>query len=165
MTLLTALHPILDEHAVIAWDMDGTLVDGPNSEFFLDYIRATPHKRHHVVTFRNKAMAKDVWGELQSHGLDAKALIRSVENCPEPIHDCYMINHRLAGSNERHRYYRSEPPLTRDEFNAYVDQFVLWKGLRATQIGATILVDDMPQWVLPGCYEHEVTFLHAFDPC
>jgi hypothetical protein len=45
-------HPVLDEHAVIAWDMDSTLVNGPNSAFFRSYILAHPEKRHVVITHR-----------------------------------------------------------------------------------------------------------------
>jgi hypothetical protein len=156
------IHPILDQHEAIAWDMDQTLVDGPNSAFFLDYITHTPHKRHHVVTFRNKSWANTAWAELRELGLDSAKLIRSVENCPEPIHDCFMIDKKFAGRDERHRYYNG-PALTREEFDTNSSLFPLWKAERAKQIGCTILVDDMPQWVKAGCDLHGVQFLHAFD--
>jgi hypothetical protein len=156
------MHPILDQHSVIAWDMDNTLIDGPNSEFFLEYIAAHPEKRHHVITFRNRWEANDVWGQLRGAGLDTN-LIRSVESCPEPIHDCYMIRRRADNRETRARYLEMDD-LTRDQFNAYADAFVFWKGERAAVLKCTILVDDMPAWVLPGCYEHGVAFHHAFDP-
>lgn len=154
------IHPILDDHEAIAWDMDGTLVEGPNAEMFRDYIRANPHKRHHVITFRNKNWAMDVWGELTGHGLDAANLIRSVESCPQMVHDCYMLEKRFGGADERRRYYNG-PEITRAEWYEHVERFPKWKAERAQQIGCTILVDDMPQWVVAGCKEYAVTFLHA----
>ena len=153
-------HEVLDRHQKIAWDMDGTLVDGPNARFFRDYIAAHPEKDHHVVTFRNRSWANDIWEELESWGFDAHAHIKSIENCPEEIHDCYMINWRMDGAENRRRH-REGPHFTRAEFDDLVRQFPLWKGLRAKEIGCTLLVDDMPSWVVAGCEEHGVEFFHA----
>lgn len=155
------MHPILDQHDVIAWDMDGTLVDGPNAAFFLSYIALTPQKRHHIITFRNRAWADTCWAELRHNGLvEVKTLIRSVESCPELIHDCFMIRHRLDGAEERRRFL-DHRELTRDEFETHAEAFREWKGERAMILGCTILVDDMAPFVLPGCTKHAVTFLHA----
>jgi hypothetical protein len=161
-------HPILDKHDVIAWDMDGTLVDGPNSEYFLLYIAAHPEKRHHVVTFRDRAWAAQTWSELRSHGLDARARIRSVENCPEVIHDSYMF-HKARGNLYGPRTYEyfnvaTHNELTAEQFDDFRQRYPMWKGEKSLQLGATILVDDKPEWVAPGCAHFGIEFLHAFDP-
>lgn len=160
-------HPILDKHAVLGWDMDGTLVDGPNSEYFLRYIAAHPEKRHHVVTFRDRAWATQTWSELRSHGLDAKALIKSVENCPEIIHDSYMFQKRYAAYGDRCFEFFNQAAgqnMTLEQFNEFRNTYPVWKGMKCAQLGATILIDDKPEWVEPGCAKFGVEFLHAFDP-
>jgi hypothetical protein len=154
------MHSILDQHEVIAWDMDGTLVDGPNAAKFLSYLALTPNKRHHVITFRNRLWANQVWAELRASGLDSATFIRSVESCPEPIHDCFMIEHRMDGRDVRQRYM-AMAKITDAEFFDNADKFVEWKGERAKAMGCTLLVDDMPAWVKPGCEKHGVDFLHS----
>lgn len=156
------MHPILDQHDAIAWDMDGTLVDGPNSAYFRAYIALTPHKRHHIVTFRNRAWADTCWAELRHNGLDAPRFIRSVESCPEHFHDCYHV--RRDKEPAFHAIYQDHHNFSLDQFNEYADAYSFWKGERAMQMACTILVDDMPQNVLPGCERHGILFHHAFDP-
>ena len=155
-------HPVLDQHQVIAWDMDQTLIGGPNSNFFRAYIKAHPEKRHHVVTFRDRRWAMEIWQELTNCGdFRAKDAIKSVESCPEIIHNCYMVEFRTPQFREP---FIASLKLTRDQFNAHVQAFAYWKGLRASHIGATLLVDDMPEWCLPGCEAHGIAFLNALEP-
>jgi FMN phosphatase YigB (HAD superfamily) len=155
------MHPILDQHDTIAWDFDGTLVDGPNSAYFRSYISLNPQKRHHIITFRNRAWANTCWAELRIHGLDSKTFIRSVESCPEHFHDCYHV--RRNTPPEYHEVFKEQHNYSSKQFNEYADSYSLWKAERASQIGCTILVDDMPQNVLPGCERHGIVFYHAHD--
>lgn len=157
-------HPILDKHDAIAWDMDGTLSDevhrAPNAKFFLAYIAAHPEKRHHIITFRNRSWADQIWGSLSALGINV-SLVRSVESCPEIVHDCFQISQKYGN---RPDYYMSASELTHDEFAKHVARFTKWKAERAKQIGCTILVDDIADWVVDGCEHHGVEFLHAHDP-
>lgn len=166
---MSVSHKILDAHDRIAWDMDGTLFKGPsaeapNAQFFLEYIRSTPHKHHHVITFRDRIWANKAWTELRLSGLDIN-LIKSVQSCPEPVHECFMIQKSFGHHPDHRKIYKSVTPLTDDEFdyNAYL--FKKWKGERAFALGCTILVDDMPNWVIEGCQQYGIEFLHAHLPC
>ncbi len=134
----------LDGHAVIAWDMDGTLVGGPYSKFFRSYIASTPHKTHHIVTFRNRAWASTIPDELADLGL-APECIATISSCPEDLFEAYA-----------------------DQFG-HVDQtkvraYLTFKGMAAKALGATALVDDMEALVMQGCAAHNVAFIHAHDP-
>lgn len=139
---------ILEAHQNLAWDFDGTLIQGPNSERFRAYIAAHPQKRHHVITFRDREWADLIPMELGTLGLDP-ALIASVENCPEPLHDMFMLG-REPGSG-----------VPRRIADMAVHHFLRWKGRRARELGCTILVDDIADWVVRGCEEHGVAFLDA----
>ena len=138
----------LDAHRHVAWDMDGTLNSGRNAERFRAYIAAHREKRHHVITFRDREWAGQVRIELHRLGLDP-SLIASVENCPEPLHDMFMLG--------------SEPDsnVPRRVAAKAAHHFLRWKGRRARELGCTILVDDKAEWVVQGCEEHDVAFLDA----
>lgn len=138
----------LEPHDAIAWDMDGTLINGANAERFRAYIASHPEKRHHVITFRDREWAKHIHHELGMLGLDP-GLIVSVANCPEPLHDMFML----------HRSGDAELPKT--VADKAVAAFLRWKGRRASELGCTILVDDMSEWVVQGCDAHGVAYLDA----
>jgi hypothetical protein len=132
-------HPLLDSHHKIAWDMDETLVNGPNSEFFRQYIAAHPEKEHYIVTFRTgDAWIADIPFELADEGLNPD-LIKAVSSVPMKI----WI--------ERH--------LSRVHMAVCND----WKGFEAKRLGCTVLVDDMEASVLPGCEKHGITFIHSIE--
>jgi hypothetical protein len=138
----------LDAHKKIGWDMDQTLIQGRNSERFRAYIAANPHKRHHVITFRDREWADLIPIELGTLGLDP-ALIASVENCPAPLHDMFML-HR-SGELEMPKHVAEKA----------ISAFLRWKGRRASELGCTVLVDDMADWVVQGCQAHGVEFVDA----
>jgi len=158
-------HHILDKHQILGWDFDGTLSNevhqAPNSDFFLAYITAHPEKRHHIITFRDREWANEIWTSFCEIGLDIK-LIRSIESCPDIIHDCFQINKKYG---VRPDYYTNTRDLTNEQFIENAGLFTKWKAERAKQIGCTILVDDIEDWVLDGCEFHGVEFLHAHAPC
>ena len=157
-------HPILDLHDTIGWDMDQTLIKGPNSEFFRDYIVAHPEKTHRIITFRNKSWADTAYDELESYGLvGARSLISSIENCPETWHDYYMINTHPHYSWEKIDMLK-RGLVTQDLLDECVHNFLRFKGARCKEVGCTVLVDDMPQWVMPGVNENGITFVHALHP-
>lgn len=157
-------HPILDLHDTIGWDMDQTLIKGPNSEFFRDYIVAHPEKTHRIITFRNKSWADTAYDELESYGLvGARSLISSIENCPETWHDYYMINTHPHYSWEKIDMLK-RGLVTQDVLDECVHNFLRFKGARCKEVGCTVLVDDLPQWVMPGVNENGITFVHALHP-
>lgn len=132
---------LLDPHQSIAWDADKSLVFGPNSQFFCDYIKAHPEKQHHVVTFRDPLWAAQVFNDLIPYGLE-KHHITSVNACPQDLEYAFAV---------RKLFY---DPVA-------VDAYINWKGKTAKELGCTVLVDDMQEAVLPGCQKYGIKFLHA----
>jgi len=132
----------LEVHRSIAWDLDGTLINGVNSRLFIDYINAHPHKEHHVITFRTPDSDKEFWlDELASLGVE-RSLIRSVQCVPNELYIAYATRGGFGGK-------------------AMYNEFFLFKGRAAKEIGATVLVDDMPSLVLPGCKAYGIAFIDA----
>jgi len=137
---------VLDNHKTIAWDIDETLINGPNSRFFRDYIRGNPEKAHFLVTFRTpRAWAEEALEQLRAHGLDP-ALIAGVSSVPVDLFAAFANRHEEP----------SHPLL---------DDFDHWKGMEAARLGCTILVDDMEASVIRGCQRHSVTFIHSHHEC
>lgn len=135
-------HDLLDDHAVIAWDMDSTLVNGPNSEFFRAYILAHPEKRHVVITHRTpRAWAEDVYRELAPYGI-TRDHIQAVYNVPCDLYHAWAQQESFPQPEK-------------------VAAFLAYKGMQAKQVGATVLIDDMHTTVEQGCLDHGVTFIHA----
>lgn len=129
-------HPLLDHHTNIAWDIDGTLINGPNSSMFRQYIINHPEKTHYLVTFRDFDWAQQAYQELAPHGI-SREMIAGIMDCPHKLQD---------GSPNSLAYYME------------------WKGKVSAEIGCTVLVDDMDYMVMSGCLAHGVTFVHSHDP-
>lgn len=155
-------HHILDQHAVIAWDMDKTLVGGPNSKFFRDYIKAHPEKSHHVVTFRDAEWAKDIEEELAQEGLPFSCIL-AVHSCPELVHDMHMVNIHPFKADVKKDMIESRL-IDQDQLNDFSYRFLEYKGAQAKAIGATVLVDDLVDWCIRGCEKNGVVLLNSLDP-
>jgi hypothetical protein len=122
-------HPILDKHDIIAWDMDGTLIDGVNSKQFIAYINQHFRKKHYVITFRDAVWGATVELELEEAGLRPGRIEKVI---------CNPTGRSTAGFEVRD-----------------------FKGQAAKGVGATILVDDMPNSVEAGCIKAGVEYLDA----
>lgn len=151
------MHDILDAHQAIAWDMDHTLVDGPNSEFFRDYIKRHGAKRSfHVVTFRTGGWLEETREELASHGV-TDSHIRSIVGVPDRLYYAHSLS---SGSGMGSSLYAacggSAATLAAD-----AEAFQSWKALAAKKLGCTLLVDDLVEIVGPGCAKHGITLLDA----
>lgn len=134
----------LDPHEAIAWDVDQTLINGPNSEFFCRYIRGNPHKRHFVVTFRTPhSWAEQALEQIRENGVDPR-FISGVSSVPEHLFEAFAQRH-----------------VTIDA--ARLLEFNHWKGMEAARLGCSVLVDDMEEHVILGCQRHRVKFLHSLN--
>ena len=154
-------HPILDKHGIIFWDQDKTLIDGPHSDFFRDYIAHHTEKKHFIITFRDKDWANDIWEELQEAGLDARRHIQSVENCPEDIYKSFAVE--ICGKfdhlTEEEKAWVAKVDVA--TYRRHLSEFLCWKAMRAKELGGTLLVDDLEDWVIHGCKLHGVEFYHS----
>jgi hypothetical protein len=130
------LHPALTAHSAIGWDFDGTLIDHPSSHLMYDFIRATPHKRHIIVTFRSHGTQNAVFNVLDVVGGPHRTAFEALHNVPDELWEAYTYGLRGGG-----RYLR-------------------WKGEVCSQLGLTLLVDDMTAHVVKGCRKFGIEHLH-----
>ena len=133
-------HPLLDGHGSIAWDLDGTLVDGPKQAFLGAYLASRRDKAHHLVTFRRSSQRVAVESRLAAAGLGLH-LFQGVHFCPDPLRDAY------DGDGD---------PGLRKEFRR-------WKGRAAAEAGCGVLVDDDADLVGDGCLLHGVVLVDSWS--
>jgi hypothetical protein len=133
-------HPLLDGHAAIAWDLDGTLIDGPRQAFLGAYLAGRRDKRHHLVTFRRASQREVVASCLSVAGLGLH-LFDGVHFCPDFLRDAYDGG--------------ADPALVRE--------FRRWKGRTAAETGCTVLVDDDADLVGDGCRIHGIVHVDSWS--
>ena len=136
----------LDDHVGIALDLDATLIGHENSDLLQGYV-AEHHlsKRFWIVTFRGESWADEAWEDLERYGGAAKPhMFRGLRACPTRL-----LNVLYAW------YVDSSRADPREVFR--------WKGAVAKELACTVLVDDRPEWVLPGCLENDVELIDTND--
>lgn len=133
-------HPLLDAHASIAWDLDGTLVDGPKQAFLGAYLLGRPDKQHHLVTFRRASQRRMVEACLAKVGLGIH-LFQAAHFCPDPLRDAFDD--------------RGDPELVRE--------FRRWKGRASAEARCTVLVDDDADLVRDGCVLHGIVHVDSWS--
>ncbi len=140
----------LHKHAAIGWDLDMTLVGHPASASLHAFIRATPHIRHVIVTFRSASARAKLRTDLAEFPLAPDI---------ESFHAVEMIDDALAAGfarlhrNRAHGFFAGPT-------SAVETAYLSWKGRICAQWGATLLVDDMTEYVRLGCNAHGIQLLH-----
>lgn len=137
-------------HTTIGWDLDLTLIGHPASDALQDFIRATPHIRHILVTFRPTSTRDTIWTDLARFA----AL---------PLAQCFLavetIDDDVSVTFQRLQRYRAQglysgPPSPVEAL------YLQWKGVVCARWGASVLVDDMTDHVRLGCVAHGIRLLH-----
>ena len=154
--------PGLAAHSVIAWDFDNTLVDHPKSGAIHQYIRGHPEKRHFIVTFRSFGWQDDIWTSLARYPAapprDAFAGVINIDDGrftpAEPQQGPHVDHARL---HDALRTIDERILITN------VANYIEWKGESCRRCGATVLVDDMRELVVPGCEKHGICYVHPDD--
>lgn len=150
---------ILDRHAAIGWDFDGTLIRHARSETMHQWIRANPHKKHVIVTFRTFGWQDRVWQHLADiyPNAPARELFQGVVGIEqERFVAVGPEDHRIA----LHRQHDALRTIDGQIFITEIEPYVHWKGEACRRHGLSILVDDMRDLVLPGCRKHGIDYLH-----
>jgi hypothetical protein len=149
-------------HSTLALDMDRTLVDGKNSQHLRNFVHLNHRlKSFFIITFRGHD-SSDVLRELRAQGLDPNA-IKDVVYCPL---DYSVVELKLASKRMTFIEIREEARkcgIRLDDIERLYQEYVEWKGKMAAHLGCTVLVDDMPEMVLPGCHKHGVQFINVDD--
>jgi hypothetical protein len=135
----------LSDHRSVAWDVDGTLYDHPNSEMFAEFIRQNPYDQiFHIITFRSHGFQNNTTRDLKSLGL-RRSHFKTITNVEDFIYAEYHHGMRM-GNNPK-----------------AVDRYMTWKGMIAEKVGATVLLDDMTAMVEMGCERHGIALIHPDD--
>jgi FMN phosphatase YigB (HAD superfamily) len=146
----------LANHRKIAFDLDGTLIDGAASPALATFIKSHPTKSFSIVTFRTPQQSSTIPAELQNHGLSAD-LFRNIISMPQRL----VFDFDEDQQFRRNAAMPSFDHVTPDALLPGEYKFMNWKGFIANKLGATVLVDDMPNLVALGCKKFHVTLVDA----
>lgn len=149
---------ILEPHAVVGLDCDETLINGPYSHDLLTWCKEHHvDKDLHVITFREYAPYRD----LANFGYDVNWF--TFHCLPRDISISYRqalpLFHQSSDAIEKKL---REGLLTQESWQQCryaVMAFREWKGSICHAVGASVLVDDLPLAVLPGCRKYGITFV------
>lgn len=144
----------LASYKTIAFDLDGTLVDGVASTAIANYIRENGHQSFVIVTFRTLRQTSTLDQELHAYGL-SQDMFKSVATCPVKL-DLEFHEAQAFRRSARLPDMRSAKELLPAE-----QKYLEWKGRACSLLGAGLLVDDLPGLVLPGCRKYGIDFMDA----
>ncbi len=152
---------ILDPHNHIGWDADETIINGLNSELFARYILENPNKTHTIITFRHQDWANDLVSEINDYDL-YEHHFTAIHPCPNIYYQC---NYIVSSSHRKNwpSYGFRAGCKSIEEIEANSEYYLHFKGRKAKEIGATILVDDKPDKVMKGCAENKIHYLNAIN--
>lgn len=135
-------------HNTIGIDIDGTIIDHKNSEYLQDMVREFHKtKSFYLVTFRTHGWETQVFREMrQKYGFRSPSsrCFIGILNIPVEIYNNAMT-------------FRSRGL---EEYAVYDQLYKNWKGYICKKHDITILIDDRPEDVLPGCLKYGVEFMH-----
>jgi 8-oxo-dGTP pyrophosphatase MutT (NUDIX family) len=150
-----AVPALLAAHHAIGWDFDGTLIGHPASPMLHGFIRATPERRHVIVTFRTHELRAALPRDLAAiPGAPPISAFAAVESIPDALWLAFEEDRQRREAGALHG------PLTAAE-RAYVE----WKGATCRRLGLTVLVDDDAEHVGPGCEAHGVALVRPDCLC
>jgi hypothetical protein len=163
-------HPVLNSHLTIAWDLDGTLINGSRSWFWRRWIRDN-YMRHKfwIVTFRGSRDANRIWNDL--------------ECCSDPLDPTWFEGIRVVEGVLWHAWVTlptalqdldHEAKLTEDlaqlvatsklDLSSIIEinrAIRAWKAVECKKLRATVLVEDREAFCKPYCDAMGITFVNA----
>lgn len=131
------------------------MIDGPSSAELQAFVREHPEKKFWIISFRTPRQLETVDAELRRSGLK-RACFQRIIPMPERLllaFDEDQLRRRVARL----------PGIESKDAVLFPGEYrvVHWKGYVCHKIGATVLVDDMPEYVLPGCRDYRIEFINA----
>lgn len=157
------------KHKTIALDFDGTIIMDPKSPLLWPVIN-DDQRVVSIVTFRYGNDAQGLERDLGLATLGQVSMNRfaHVISCPPNLGRLWhwWVEVRPYANNPRKVDRKLEAMglsgmLTFDDLRNADREIRLWKGKMAHSIGATVLVDDLPDMVLPGCRQYGIEFIET----
>lgn len=158
-------HPLLDPHDCLGIDIDSTLINGPCSRILQEWCRDNhTRKQLHLITFR---YGKD-FDLAQQDIIEGGAQwewFRSIHGAPRALFERHyqyvqQTGHirnnprKLARAIAHHR-------IDTEDMARVAREVTLWKGIKCKELGCTALVDDLVEYVQPGCDLHGITLVDS----
>lgn len=141
---------ILRDHMSIGWDIDETLINGPNSRKFQQFVVNNPQISHNLVTFRNdKEDIDNIANDLMSMDIGFHiGLFDELRTVPLSIVEKYNEVHAHFKTKKEYTSKKAIRILeyhktTQEEVEKIIKDMHEWKSLACLEIGSTILVDDI----------------------
>jgi len=143
---------ILSRYRKIALDFDGTLFDGPASEYLQEYVVDNQDKSYGIVTFRDDRAS--VMRDLSAMGLSPN-LFATIITMPRKM----AIDFEAETTMRRHAGLPLLATVSSDQMFPTEHKYVMWKGFVCMKIGASVLIDDLPWAVKPGCTRFNIDYV------
>lgn len=160
----------LKGHKSVGWDMDETLVNGPMSTRWREFVLENPEVAHWVVTFRSKEDAESLWDELEAQHLYplSRDLFEGLMFMPDRVRVPYeALPNKLKEADvsvEPDAKTKRALELYKYEWDDVKNRHLAlqrWKAEACNEVGATVLVDDLEHLVKEGCEFHGVEFVNS----
>jgi len=169
-------HPKLNAHRAIGIDIDSTLIDGPCSRRLQEWV--WDHYQEldlHLVTFRYGADFQYVAQDIGEHGLKLD-MFKGLHGIDQDFAELFWqlrlkVGDRVPESEEkrlqhlRRKWLRglTHHKTTEEEYERLFSTVAHWKGAKCKELGLTALIDDLGEYVRPGCDVHGVEWIDALN--
>jgi hypothetical protein len=160
----------LDQHLSIAWDLDNTLIGGPESWFWRRWIRDN-HKHHRfwIITFRAPKDANRIWSDLSGCGDPISPEWFEGIRVVEPVlWDAWVylqemlqdVDHESKLTPDVLKYIRQKR-LEPDLIISINRAIRAWKAIECRKLKCTLLVEDREAFCKPYCDALGIQFVNA----
>lgn len=155
---MSRVKEIFQKHKKIALDIDHTLIGNSRAKIFLwDYISKNPYSHeYYLVTFRFGVTKKTAFSDIEKESGLGKKYFKDIFFVPDSLVEEYekLIKNKYI-MNEKIDYQK-------------IMQLKLWKASICKMNKCFVLVDDLTEFVLPGCLAYGIEYYHPDDlvyPC
>jgi hypothetical protein len=141
---------ILKKYNIIGLDFDETLINNPNSEKIINFVKQNPNKTYYIVTFRSHGyqnyIPQILWNEYRLKFPKDKIL-----NIPNEIFNLESIGAELVDYG-----YENFGEYLRQEYRK-------WKGDTCLKYNIEILIDDDYDNVFPQLIKNGIDYLDPYE--
>lgn len=163
----TWFHPELNRHKAVGIDIDGTLINGINSNALQRWIEAYHDEiEFHLITFRDSEDVKQAPDDIMM-GRGEMKWFKGLHSIPAEIIDPFNWNYvHIAVALRNGQIAKAKRTLAHRgvPWEEWIDidaKAREWKGLKCKELGLTAMIDDIPTMVLPGCEKHGIEFFNV----